>query len=63
MLRNELLGQEGLHLPGVVFAILGVLFALVLVSRMGRAELITLAIAAVLSLLNWLVIRRNPGTR
>jgi acyl-coenzyme A thioesterase PaaI-like protein len=53
-------GQEGFHLPGgVVFAVLGIAFALVLVSRMGVAELIVLAITAVVSFLNWLVVRGN----
>jgi APA family basic amino acid/polyamine antiporter len=61
-LRKELPGQEGFHLPGgVVFAVLGILFALVLVSRMGRAELIVLAVTAALSFLNWLAVRRNAG--
>jgi APA family basic amino acid/polyamine antiporter len=57
-LRKKLHGQEGFHLPGgVVFAVLGILFALVLVSRMGRAELIVLAVTAALSFLNWLAVR------
>jgi APA family basic amino acid/polyamine antiporter len=61
-LRKKLPGQEGFHLPGgVVFAVLGILFALVLVSRMGRAELIVLSVTAALSFLNWLAVRRNAG--
>jgi hypothetical protein len=53
-------GQEGFHLPGgVVFAVLGIGFALVFVSRMGLAELVALAITAVLSFLNWLFVRGN----
>ena len=60
MLRKKFPGQEGFHLPGgVVFAILGILFALVLASRMGLAELIAMLITAVLSFLNWLAVRRN----
>jgi amino acid transporter len=58
MLRKKLPGQAGFHLPGgLVFAVLGIAFALVLVSRMGIAELIALAITAVVSFLNWLVVR------
>jgi amino acid transporter len=60
MLRKKFPSQEGFHLPGgVVFAVLGIAFALVLVSRMGVAELIVLAITAVVSFLNWLVVRGN----
>ncbi len=61
-LRKKFPGQEGFHLPGgVVFAVLGVSFALVLASRMGLGELIALAITAALSFLNWLCIRpRTP---
>jgi amino acid transporter len=62
-LRKKLPGQLGFHLPGgVVFAVLGILFALVLVSRMGRAELIVLAVTASLSFLNWLAVRRDAGS-
>ena len=61
-LRKKMPGQEGFHLPGgFVFAVLGILFALVLVGRMGRAELIALAITASVSMLNWLAVRRNAG--
>jgi amino acid transporter len=61
-LRKKMPGQEGFHLPGgFVFAVLGILFALVLVGRMGRVELIALAITAFLSILNWLAVRRNVG--
>lgn len=59
-LRKKLPGQEGFHLPGgLLFAALGIAFALVLVSRMGVPELIALAITAVVSFLNWTVIRGN----
>jgi len=60
MLRRKLPGQEGFHLPGgPAFAGLGIAFALVLLSRMGLAELVALAITAAISFLNWLAIRRN----
>lgn len=60
VLRKKFPGQEGFHLPGgVFFAVLGICFALVLVSRMGLAELVALAVTAVLSFLNWLFVRRN----
>jgi hypothetical protein len=48
---------------GVAFAALGILFALVLLSRMGRSELIALTITSALSCLNWLAVRgREPGS-
>jgi amino acid transporter len=63
VLRKKMPGQQGFHLPGgLVFAVLGILFVLVLVSRMGRAELIALAATASLSMLNWLAVRRNAGS-
>jgi APA family basic amino acid/polyamine antiporter len=61
-LRKMLPEGKGFHLPGgIVFAILGLLFALMLVSRMGRVELIALALTATLSFLNWLAVRRNTA--
>jgi hypothetical protein len=63
MLRKKFPGQEGFHLPGgVVFAVLGIAFALVLVTRMRVAELTVLAITAVVSFLNWLVVRGNASS-
>ena len=60
MLRKKLPGQEGFHLPGgVVFAVVGILFALMLASRVGLPELIALAITATLSFLNWIAVRRK----
>ncbi|HST13157.1 MAG TPA: amino acid permease [Terriglobales bacterium] len=60
ILRKKFPGQESFHLSsGVGFTALGILFCLVLLSRMGRAELIALAITAALSLLNWLAVRGN----
>jgi hypothetical protein len=37
---------------GIVFGVLGILFALILVSRMGLAELIVLVITVFLPILN-----------
>lgn len=60
MLRKKIPGQESFQLAGgVAFTAVGILFALVLASRMGRAELIALAITAALAFLNWLAVRRN----
>jgi APA family basic amino acid/polyamine antiporter len=64
VLRKKQPGKEGFHLPGgVALAVLGILFALVLVSHMGRAELIVLLITAAVSFLNWFVVRgrTNPS--
>jgi APA family basic amino acid/polyamine antiporter len=58
MLRKKFPGKEGFHLPGgLAFATLGIAFALVLLSRMGLAELVALAITTAISFLNWLAIR------
>lgn len=62
-LRKKLPGQHALRLPGgIVFAVVGILFALVLMTRMGCAELMVLAITASLSILNWLAVRRGAGS-
>jgi amino acid transporter len=63
ILRKKDPAQQSFHLPGgAAFAALGILFALVLLSRMGETELIALAITAALSFLNWLAVRgREPG--
>jgi amino acid transporter len=58
VLRKKLPRSEGFHLPGgIVFAAMGILFALILASRMGIAELIILAITAGLAFLNWMIVR------
>jgi amino acid transporter len=58
MLRRKFPGKEGFHLPGgLAFTGLGLAFALVLLSRMGSAELAALAITTAISFLNWLAIR------
>ena len=63
MLRKKLPGQEKFHLPGgIVFAVGGILFALLLASRMGLAELIALVLIVALSFLNWLAVRRRYGS-
>jgi APA family basic amino acid/polyamine antiporter len=62
-LRKKLPGQQAFRLPGgIVFAVVGILFALALISRMGRTELIVLAITSSLSILNWLAVRRDGGS-
>jgi hypothetical protein len=58
VLRKKLPGAEGFHLPGgIIFAAIGILFALVLAIRMGIAELTILAITAILAFLNWIHVR------
>ena len=47
---------------GAWFGVLGILFALVLVSRMGRYELAIIAGTMVIALLNWLWARRRQRT-
>jgi APA family basic amino acid/polyamine antiporter len=61
MLRKKFPGKEGFHVPGGLgFAALGIAFALVLLSRMGLAELVALAITTAISFLNWLATRNTP---
>jgi basic amino acid/polyamine antiporter, APA family len=63
-LRKKFPEQKGFHLAGGgVLAFLGIVFALVLVSRMGRAELSVLALTATLSFLNWVAVRRSARIR
>ena len=63
VLRKKFPGKEGFRLPGgLAFTVLGIAFALVLVSRMGIAEFGALAITAAVSFLNWLVVRRNTSS-
>jgi len=58
MLRKKFPGKEGFHLPGgLAFTALGIAFSLVLLSRIGLAEFVALAIATAISFLNWLAIR------
>jgi APA family basic amino acid/polyamine antiporter len=58
VLRKKMPGKEGFHLPGgMVLAVIGILFALVLLSRIGHTEVFVLTITAGVSLLNWLVVR------
>jgi basic amino acid/polyamine antiporter, APA family len=44
---------------GTLFAILGIVFSLVLITRMGAREFLVLAITALISFLNWLWARRT----
>ena len=61
-LRKKAPGREGFHLPlGSVFVVLGIFFAIVLVSRMGSRELIVLAMTAFVSIMNWVAVRRHAG--
>lgn len=63
VLRKKFPGKEGFRLPGgLAFTVLGIAFALVLVSRMGVAEFGALAITAAVSSFNWLVVRRNTSS-
>jgi amino acid transporter len=63
-LRKKYPEQKGFHLiGGVLFAFLGIVFCLALVSRMGRAELAVLVLTAALSLLNWVAVHRSAKTR
>jgi len=63
VLRRRAPGEARFLLPaGPLFGILGVAFALVLVSRMGRAELAVIAGTMVIAWLNWLWTRSRRRT-
>ena len=54
-LRRTQPGRAAFRLPaGVFFALFGIAFSLVLVTRMGRKEFLILLATAVISFLNWL---------
>jgi basic amino acid/polyamine antiporter, APA family len=58
VLRSKLPRQAGFHLPGgIVFAILGFAFSMILVSHMGVGELVAMATIMVIAFLNWLAVR------
>lgn len=60
VLRKKLPVGEGFHLRGgSIFAVAGILFALVLASRMGIGEVIALVVTASFAFLNWLAVRRR----
>src|SRR5262249_32568011 len=60
MLRRKQPGMARFRLPGgVLFAILGVGFCVVLVSQIGRVEIVALAIVFAIVLVNWVAIRRR----
>ena len=59
VLRRKQPGEARFPLPaGPIFGMLGIAFALVLVSRMGRAELTIISGTMLIALLNWLWTRR-----
>jgi len=63
VLRHKHPGQARFPLPaGWLFGILGITFALVLVSRMGRAELAIVAGTMVIAFFNWLWARGRTRT-
>jgi amino acid transporter len=60
VLRKKFPNQACFKLPGgVFFAGFGILFALLVASQMGIAELIALAITSGVALVNWLLVYRN----
>ena len=57
---QEVPGTEGFHLPGgLAFAALELRFALVLLSRMGLAQLVVSNYSASHFVADWLAVRRN----
>jgi hypothetical protein len=62
VLRRKQPGETRFLLPaGPLFGVLGIAFALVLVSRMGRAELVIIAGTMLIASLNWLWARQRAS--
>jgi APA family basic amino acid/polyamine antiporter len=61
-LRRQSTAQPRFRLPaGDFFAITGIVFCGALVSRMGKVEIIILALTSIIGSLNWLVVRRRSS--
>lgn len=61
-LRKKRPDENVFRLPGgAVLAILGVVFSAVLATRMGRGELVMIAITAAIALANWFWVRRRDA--
>jgi len=61
VLRRKQPGAAAFRLPaGRLFAAMGIAFSAVLVTRMGRAELLIIAATSAIALANWLWVRRRP---
>jgi amino acid transporter len=53
--------EEALHLPvGPLFASLGILFCLALITRMGMGEFWIMLATAVVAFLNWAWVKSRP---
>jgi amino acid transporter len=64
VLRHKQPAASAFRLPaGGVLAGVGIVFSLVLVSRMGRNELVIVLATAAIALLNWAWVRRRPLRR
>ena len=62
VLRRKQPGAAAFRLPaGRLFAAMGIAFSAVLVTRMGRAELLIIAATSAIALANWLWVRRRPA--
>jgi amino acid transporter len=60
VLRKKRPGEPAFLLPaGPLFAFLGVAFSLMLATRMGRGELVVVAVTVAIALVNWLWARRG----
>ncbi len=60
VLRKKQPGALAFRLPaGRVFAWLGIIFSAILLTRMGRGELVIVSVTAGVALLNWLWVRRR----
>jgi len=55
-------GLAKFNLPlGPLFAFLGIGFCVAVLSRVGRVEVLVLAVTLAIALLNWIVVRRRPA--
>jgi amino acid transporter len=62
--RDDAAREAWFRLPaGSVLAVLGIAFCLLLASRMGRAEMVILAVLSGVALLHWHLVRRSQLVR
>jgi APA family basic amino acid/polyamine antiporter len=61
-LRRKSREQPRFHLPaGELLAVIGIVFCGILVSRIGKAEILMLLLTLMIGSLNWLIVSRRPA--
>ena len=61
-LRRKGMGQPAFRLPaGSILAMIGIAFCGILISRVGRGELMILLLTSIIGSLNWAIVSRTPA--